>query len=249
MSRSGTDTARDVRPVVRSSAAPAPRRARAALAREPGALTLGVPLPRAFYARGARVVAHALLGCVLVHDDAHAGRSAGIIVETEAYGGSDDPASHAWHGETPRNRVMFGPPGHAYVYFTYGMHHCFNVVCGPAGRAMAVLVRALEPLAGTAVMARRRGTADPARWTRGPGMLTQALGLDRRHDGADLTAGALWLARRPAGRPRPPIACGARVGIRRAVERPWRYWLTGSPFVSGRSVVEAGAVRSARTRA
>ncbi len=169
---------------------------------------------------------------MLVHDDPAVGRRAGRIVETEAYGGADDPASHAYRGETPRNRVMFGPPGFAYVYFTYGMHFCFNVVCGAPGRASAVLVRALAPLAGLEAMIASRGLHDPVRLARGPGSLARAMGLDRRHDGADLTRGALWVADRAAQRDGRPICTGPRVGIRLAADRPWRYWLEGEPSVS-----------------
>jgi DNA-3-methyladenine glycosylase len=206
-------------------------------------------LPRAFYARGPRSLARALLGRVLVHDDPLVGRLAGRIVETEAYGGADDPASHAHRGPTPRNRVMFGPPGHAYVYFTYGMHHCFNVVCGRAGRAGAVLIRALEPLEGLAAMARRRGVREETRLARGPGSLARALGLDRAHDGADLTRGAVWVADRPAARGGRRVARGPRVGIRAAVERPWRYWLAGHPHVSGPRLGARAVARGADGRA
>jgi len=178
-------------------------------------------------------VARALLGRVLVHDDPAAGRIAGVIVETEAYGGAGDPASHAYRGRTPRNAVMFGPPGHAYVYFTYGMHHCFNVVCGRRGEPAAVLVRALEPVAGLEPMRERRAHADVRRLARGPGSLARALGLDRRHDGLDLTRAPLWVADLPARRGGRSVARGPRVGIRVAAERPWRYWLAGSAFVSG----------------
>ena len=190
------------------------------------------PLPRAFYARGPRVLARALLGRVLVHDDPRAGRLAGLIVETEAYAGADDPASHAYRGETPRNRVMFGPPGVAYVYFTYGMHHCFNVVCGAVGQPSAVLVRALEPLLGLAAMQRRRAGVEGARVARGPGSLARAMGLDLRLDGADLTRGALWIADLPPRRLGRRIGRGPRVGITRAATFPWRYWLIGSAAVS-----------------
>lgn len=191
------------------------------------------PLPREFYARGPRALAMALLGRVLVHDDSHAGRLAGLIVETEAYGGRDDPASHAHRGPTPRNAVMFGPPGHAYVYFTYGMHHCFNVVCRPEGSASAVLVRALEPVAGLAAMRRRRAVSEPHQLARGPGSLARALGLDLRHDGLDLTRAPLWIADLPTRRGGCTVERGPRIGIRLAAERPWRYWLAGSAFVSG----------------
>jgi len=174
-----------------------------------------------------------------------------VIVETEAYGGADDPASHAHRGVTARNRVMFGPPGVAYVYFTYGMHHCFNVVCGPEGRAAAVLVRALEPVEGLDLMRRRRGGAAPGELTSGPGKLCIALGIDRRLDAADLLGDRIWLE---AGRRIAPsaIAAGPRVGIDYAEEwvgRPWRFWLRGNPFVSRTRpavVRRAGAARSGR---
>lgn len=195
------------------------------------ALAAARPLPRAFYARGPRALARALLGRVLVRELPGGVRLAGRIVETEAYGGADDPASHAFRGPTPRNRVMFGPPGHAYVYFTYGMHHCFNVVCAREGRAAAVLVRALEPLVGLERMAAARGVRERARLTRGPGALAQALRLGRGEDGSDLTGGAVWITRVGSGR-RGRVVCAPRVGIRLAAERPWRYALEGSPWVS-----------------
>ena len=190
------------------------------------------PLPRRFYARPVLVVARALLGRVLVHDGP-GGRTSGRIVEVEAYRGADDPASHAFRGETARNRVMFGPPGHAYVYFTYGMHYCVNLVTGPAGSAGAVLIRALEPLEGIALMRRRRGVSELERLARGPGCVTRALGLDRRHDGLDLTRGPLVVEPGPGGRGGYPVARGPRIGIRVAVDRPWRFWLAGHRCVSG----------------
>jgi DNA-3-methyladenine glycosylase len=180
-----------------------------------------------------RAVARAVLGRVLVHDGPE-GRVAGRVVEVEAYAGATDPASHAFRGPTARNRVMFGPPGHAYVYFTYGMHHCLNLVTGPAGRAAAVLVRALEPLEGLERMRARRGPVATERLTRGPGCVARALGLERRHDGLDLTRGPLWLSDRPARRGGRRVASGPRIGIRVGVERPWRFWLAGHPCVSGR---------------
>jgi len=186
---------------------------------------------------------------VLVHDDPGAGRLAGRIVETEAYGGAGDPASHGHRGRTARNAIMFGPPGHAYVYFTYGMHHCFNVVCGREGEAAAVLVRALEPVSGLAAMRRRRGVDDVHRLARGPGSLARALGLDRRHDGADLTRTPLWIADLRPGRGGAAIRRGPRVGIRLAASRPWRYWLAGNAFVSGPARAAAGRPRVPRPRA
>jgi len=192
----------------------------------------GPPLPRAFYTRDPLRLARALLGKVLVRAESR-GVTAGRIVEVEAYAGESDPASHARSGRTRRNAVMYGEGGHAYVYFTYGMHHCFNVVAGPPGVARAVLIRALEPLAGIDLMRRRRGVRDPLRLARGPGCVGQALALDRSHDGTDLTGPALWIAagERPARRIR--VARSPRIGIRQARERLWRFHRAGDPFVSG----------------
>src|SRR6266850_2930596 len=194
---------------------------------------LGAPLPRAFYERSAVVLARAVLVRLLVCDGS-AGRVAGIIVETEAYRGARDPASHAWRGPTPRTRVMFGPPGHAYVYLIYGAHFCLNLVAEPQGRAAAVLVRALAPCLGVALMRRRRGVEPIERRARGPGNLGRALGLERGHDGTDLTRGPIWLSDQPPRRFGHVIAAGPRIGIRRGVERPWRFILEGHACVSGR---------------
>ena len=143
---------------------------------------------------------------------------------------------------------MFGAPGHAYVYFTYGMHHCFNVVCGRTGRPTAVLVRALEPLVGLEAMAARRGIHSVGRLTRGPGALAQALGLRREHNGLDLARGPVWVADLPAVRAAERVARGPRIGIRLAAERPWRYWLAGSAFVSRGPHAAAAATAARRTR-
>lgn len=185
-------------------------------------------LDRAFYARRAPVVARALLGTILLHDGV-----GGRVVETEAYD-ERDPASHSFRGRTARNAAMFGEAGHAYVYFTYGAHWCFNVVCAREHVADAVLIRALEPLEGIDTMMRRRGERVPLRdLARGPGRLAQALGIDRRHDGVDLTKGPLgfWL---PGTRARRRIVRGPRVGITKGVETPWRFLLADSRFVSGK---------------
>jgi DNA-3-methyladenine glycosylase len=174
------------------------------------------------------------------------GRSIGRIVEVEAYGGARDPASHAYRGPTARNRTMFGPPGHAYIYLSYGVHHCLNVVTDSAGKAAAVLIRALEPIAGLDAMARRRGLRDPARLARGPGCVARALGLTRAHDGLDLTRGPLWVADRPPRRQGRRIARSVRIGISRAETRRWRFFLVGHPCVSGRLAgrpVRPGPVR------
>jgi DNA-3-methyladenine glycosylase len=153
------------------------------------------------------------------------------IVEAEAYQ-EDDPASHSFRGRTNRTEVMFGPPGHAYVYFTYGMHHCMNVVTGATGEGSAVLLRAAEPLEGLEEMARRRGTNDPRALCSGPGRLCQALGIDRAENGLDLVRGRLlWLLE---GAPVAPstINVGPRVGITSGTERPWRFSVQGDRFVS-----------------
>ncbi len=190
------------------------------------------------------MVARALLGRVIACD-LPPGRVAGRIVEVEAYRGPLDPASHAFRGETPRNRVMFGPPGHAYVYFTYGMHHCLNVVCERKGTPAAVLVRALEPLEGLEVARARRGVHEAHRLMRGPGCVARALGLTRAHDGLDLVAGPLRVLDEPARRDGRRVLAGPRIGIRVGTERPWRFWLGGHPCVSG---PRASAGASARRR-
>jgi len=156
-----------------------------------------------------------------------------LIVEVEAYRGADDPASHAYRGRTERNAVMFGAPGRAYVYLIYGMHHCLNVVTGRPGAAAAVLIRAIEPLEGVRHMRRARGVEAWERLGRGPGCVTRALGLNARHNGADLTRGRLWLGDRAPRRRGYPVVAGPRIGIRRAAERPWRFHLAGHPCVSG----------------
>ncbi len=191
------------------------------------------PLPQAFYARAAIDVARDLLGRLLV-STVGGKRCVARIVEVEAYTGPCDPASHAagWH-RSARNEAMYGPPGRAYVYFTYGMHWCFNVVTGRAGYPSAVLVRAVEPLEGLARMRRRRGGVADGALTSGPARLTQALGIARLHDGHPLDRAPLWIA---AGRPVAPKRRRAapRIGIRRATERLLRFYELDNPFVSRR---------------
>jgi DNA-3-methyladenine glycosylase len=197
-----------------------------------------VVLARDFFDRPATRVAPDLLGCVLVHDSPD-GLVAAVIVETEAYAGRADQASHAFRGETARNAVMFGPPGHAYVYFSYGAHFCVNLVCQPAGEASAVLLRAGRVTEGTQLAVRRRArTRPPAEreLARGPGRLCQALGITSGLNGADVCSAASPLRIAPGMPPWPApaasISAGPRVGISRAAERPWRFWLTGEPSVS-----------------
>jgi DNA-3-methyladenine glycosylase len=183
-------------------------------------------LPRAFYARPALDVAQNLLGLWLVHDGPN-GRQAGRIVEVEAYVGVEDLACHASKGRTARTNVMFGPPGHVYVYLIYGMHHCFNVVTEPEEVAAAILVRALEPGEGV------DGRVD------GPGRLCRTLAIDRTHNGLDLTdegRSRLWIERRP-GPPVGEIAASPRIGVDYAGEwaaRPWRFFLPDSRHLSVR---------------
>jgi DNA-3-methyladenine glycosylase len=167
-------------------------------------------------------LARALIGAALTLDGV-----GGIIVETEAYA-PDDPASHSFSGRTPRNAAMFGPPGRAYVYRSYGLHWCLNVVCGerPGG---AVLLRALEPRWGLEQMAQRRGLADIRRLCAGPGRLCQALAVTSGHDGAAMTVLPFALALATTA---PGVEIGQRIGISKAVDRPWRFGLAGSPFLS-----------------
>lgn len=182
--------------------------------------------------RRALEVAPLLLNKVLRHATP-AGPVAGRIVEVEAYEGADDPASHAFRGVTPRNRVMFGPAGRLYVYLSYGVHHCANIVCGPPGTASAVLVRALDPLVGLEQMQCRRAKAKRVTdLASGPGKLCQALGIDRSHDGWVLGAGTpISLVDDGVAPPREPVA-RARVGISSATDRPWRFYVPGNPNVS-----------------
>ena len=152
----------------------------------------------------------------------------GVIVEVEAYD-HEDPAAHGYRGRTPRNASMFGPPGHAYVYRSYGIHWCLNFVCEPTGTASAVLIRAMEPLQGLDVMRARRGLESPRLLCAGPGRLCQALGLSGAHDGLALDEPPFEL--RP-GRRDVDVVSGPRVGITKAAERPWRYGLAGTAFLS-----------------
>jgi DNA-3-methyladenine glycosylase len=194
----------------------------------------GHVLPRAFYGRDVVEVARDLLGRV-VESRTPEGVVAVRVVETEAYAGEDDGASHAWRGPTPRSAVMYGPPGRLYVYFTYGMHHCANVVCGPEGRASAVLLRAGEVVAGLEqARARRRPGAPDRALASGPANLAACLGLDTGWTGTDVTATASPLVLRE-GRPvdDDEVLAGPRVGITRAVELPWRFRLAGNLHVSG----------------
>jgi DNA-3-methyladenine glycosylase len=225
----------------------APRAGRHPAARRP-------VLPRGFFAGSSLAVAPRLLGCVLVRETPE-GLVAVMLTEVEAYEGAADPASHAYRGRTARNGVMFGAPGHAYVYFTYGMHFCVNLVCRPPGTASAVLLRAGRVIDGVALATARRtagrggtsrgpvgpgGTARPVGehdLARGPARLCQALGIDRGLDGADVCdpASPLWIgpaADGAAGQPGPHIDRGPRVGISAAADRPWRFWLAGDPTVS-----------------
>jgi DNA-3-methyladenine glycosylase len=190
-------------------------------------------LPREFFAPHALDVAPRLLGCVLEHQTAD-GLVAVALTEVEAYEGQADPASHAYRGLTARNAVMFGPPGHAYVYFTYGMHFCVNLVCLPEGTASAVLLRAGRVVEGGELAARRRSSRTVRDLARGPARLCQALGVARGQDGADVCDPGSPLRIRPGPWPPPEAAVsqGPRVGISAAGERPWRFWVTGDPTVS-----------------
>jgi DNA-3-methyladenine glycosylase len=180
-------------------------------------------LPTAFFARSVHEVAPDLIGVTLLVDGV-----GGPIVEVEAYD-QTDPASHGFRGRTPRNAAMFGPPGHAYVYRSYGVHWCLNLVCEDEGAAAAVLVRALEPARGIERMEERRGASTPRLLAAGPGRLCQALGVGGEHDGLALDRPPFELLARAAA---PQIAAAPRVGITRAADYPWRYVLAGSRYLS-----------------
>jgi DNA-3-methyladenine glycosylase len=198
-------------------------------------MRFGPILDRAFYGRPTVEVARALLGTVLVH-----GPAAGIIVETEAYLGGDDLASHSARGITDRTRVIFGPPGHAYVYFIYGMYECLNLVCEPEGRPGCVLIRALEPVAGLELMRRRRPAArKPEDLASGPGKLTLALAITRAQNAADVTRGSL-VVREPAEPRHVEIAVGPRIGITKCADLPLRFFVRGNRFVSGGRTTPSG---------
>jgi DNA-3-methyladenine glycosylase len=188
-------------------------------------------LPRAFYARPSVEVAPALLGQVLVRVLLDGTRLAARIVEAEAYE-PGDPASHAFRGPTPRNGVMFQAPGHLYVYFTYGHHWMLNAVTRRTGEGSAVLLRAAEPLEGVERMAHHRGRAGSLDLCSGPGKLAQAFGVDRALNGEDLVRGTLVWVERGMPVAEADIGTGIRVGVNVGYDRPWRYWVAGSPFVS-----------------
>jgi DNA-3-methyladenine glycosylase len=189
---------------------------------------LKMPIPkrltRKFFGRSVHEVAPELIGAGL-----WVGGCGGIIVEVEAYHHTE-PAAHSYIGPTSRNSVMFGPPGYAYVYRSYGIHWCLNFVCEPEGSAGAVLIRAIEPVGGIATMRRRRGVAELKQLCSGPGKLGEALGISRdKHNGLALDAAPFELR----ARPRPlPVVTGVRIGITKAADLPWRYGLKDSPFLS-----------------
>ena len=184
---------------------------------------MGKPLSRAFFARHVLEVAPDLIGVTLLVNGV-----GGIIVEVEAYHHTE-PAAHSFHGPTPRNLVMFGPPGFAYVYRSYGIHWCVNFVCEKQGSAAAVLIRALQPTHGIPAMRRRRGLHDERSLCSGPGKLCEALGITDRHSGLALDAPPIALHARTS---KVEVATGVRIGITKAVDFPWRYGLKGSKFLS-----------------
>ena len=197
-----------------------------AQSRPPAAPTetrLGKPLSRAFFVRHVLEVAPDLIGATMLVNGV-----GGIIVELEAYHHTE-PAAHSFNGPTPRNSVMFGPPGFAYVYRSYGIHWCVNFVCEKAGSASAVLIRALQPTHGIPAMRRRRGLHDEKSLCSGPGKLTEALGITHQHNALALDAPPFALHARVGT---PDIVAGVRIGLTKAVELPWRYGLKGSKFLS-----------------
>jgi DNA-3-methyladenine glycosylase len=191
----------------------------------PASTTAGELLGRDFYERSVHELAHDLIGCTL-----RFGGAGGVIVETESYE-RDDPACHAYVGRTARTEVLFGPPGHAYVYLSYGIHSLLNFVAGPEGEAAAVLLRALEPVWGVGEMAARRGLERPRDLCSGPGKLTEALGIGLAQNRAPLDAEPFEI-RGPATGVEPEVVTGPRIGITKAVERPWRFCAADSDCLS-----------------
>jgi DNA-3-methyladenine glycosylase len=185
--------------------------------------TLGRPLKRSFFARSVHEVAPDLIGATLLVNGV-----GGVIVEVEAYHHTE-PAAHSFRGPTPRNQVMFGPPGFSYVYRSYGIHWCVNFVCEKPGEASAVLIRALEPTHGLAAMRRRRGVEDERALCSGPGKLCEALGITIQSSELPLDQPPFALHARVG---KPDVVAGIRIGITKAVDLPWRYGLKGSKFVS-----------------
>ena len=188
-----------------------------------------------FYDRPVLEVAEDLIGCVVSRGD-----TSGVIVETEAYHHSE-PASHAFAGLTPRTRTLFGPPGRAYMYLSYGIHACLNAVCEPVGVGAAVLIRALEPASGLDQMRARRGVQRIEDLCSGPGKLTQALGIELADNGVDLSKGPVLISERPGGWEHPRVSTDVRIGITKATELPWRFCATGSRFVSRRVKARAAS--------
>ncbi|RLG64559.1 DNA-3-methyladenine glycosylase [archaeon] len=195
-------------------------------------LNLAKVLDRSFYDRNTLVVARELLGKVLVRE--YEGKIlAGVIVETEAYRGFDDPASHAYRGKTPRNAVMFGPPGRAYVYLAYGINHLLNIVTEREGFPAAVLIRALQPVKGIEEMKKNRGVDDIYALTSGPGRLTKAMRIDLSLNGIDMTCrGPLYVVDHDFGRF--SVGISSRIGISAGKDRLWRFYIKGNRFVSRR---------------
>jgi DNA-3-methyladenine glycosylase len=205
------------------------------------------PLPKSFYEPSAKVVAARLLGHFLIRNTPM-GPAGGPIVETEAYL-TDDPACHGAPGLTPRNRALFGPPGHSYVYLIYGYHFCVNAVCRPAGVAEAVLVRAIEPAFGEGFMRHQRPVNKLRELTNGPAKLCEALHIDRGLDGIDLcdSKATLWIAENPSvkefRRRQGPIFTTTRIGITRAAALPLRFYLEGSEYVSKKEARKIKALK------
>jgi DNA-3-methyladenine glycosylase len=186
-------------------------------------------LPRSFYNRDPLIVAPELLNKVLLCNDGRAGR----IVEVEAYHGADDPAAHSYRGKTPRNEVMFGATGHMYVYFTYGMHWCCNAVCGPKGAGNAVLIRALQPIAGLDLMYAARPLArNDRQLCNGPACLTQAMSITKLQNGIDLVRGGAYVIADDGTLPPQSPVQTTRIGLTKAADYPWRWYVPESAYIS-----------------